>query len=181
MDYPPHIGAILLDLLPETKSNPCQVADVVIAYTTLLGLAPGEWIQALLSWTMATTGRLFSTATQANWTSRYFRETYAWPLLEEMRTVQKEPTLLCFTDEVGNRIRDKVYGMHSWQRAGRSRVSRAARHNEPKPKGTRKATPTEVYEHGRWTNRRDQKAEDMAALYNQWGVTERLAITLACM
>jgi hypothetical protein len=34
---PPHLGAILLDLLPETKSNPCQVADLVIAYTTLSG------------------------------------------------------------------------------------------------------------------------------------------------
>jgi hypothetical protein len=98
-----------------------------------------------------------------------------------MRTVTKEPTLLCFTNEDGNRIRDKVYSMHYWRRAGRSRVSRAARHNEPQPKGTRKATPTEVYEHGRWTNRRDQKGEDMVALYNQWGVTERLAITLACM
>jgi hypothetical protein len=178
---PPHIGAILLDLLPETKSNPCQVADLVIAFTTLSGLRPGEWIDSLLRLTVATTGRIFSTSTKANWSSRYFRENYAWPLLEEMRTVAKEPTLMGFTEEVGNRIRDKVYSMHSWRRAGRSRVSRSARHNEPQPKGTRKASPTEVYEHGRWTTWRDHKGEDMAAIYNQWGVTERLAITLSCM
>jgi hypothetical protein len=178
---PPNLGAILLDLLPETKSNPCQVADLVIAYATLSGLHPGEWIEALMNVEVPTNGRIFSTTTEANWTSRYFRETYAWPLLEEMRTVDKEPTLLCFTNEEGNRIRDKIYSMHSWRRAGRSRVSRAARHNEPQPRGTRKATPTEVYEHGRWTNRCDQKGEDMAALYNQWGMIERLAITLFYM
>jgi hypothetical protein len=116
--YGKDLGVILLDLLPETKSNPCQVADLVIAYTTLSGLQPGEWIEALLSLTGPTTGRIFSTTTEANWTSRYFGENYAWPLLEEMRTVAKEPTLLCFTDEDGSRIRDKVYSMHSWRRAG---------------------------------------------------------------
>jgi hypothetical protein len=76
---------------------------------------------------------------------------------------------------------NNFYSMHSWHCGGRSRVSQTARHNEPKAKGTRKATDTEVYEHGRWSHRRDETGEDMAATYNQWGLVEQLAITLLCM
>jgi hypothetical protein len=38
---PVNIGAVTLTLLDETKSDPCQVADVVLAYMTLSGLSPG--------------------------------------------------------------------------------------------------------------------------------------------
>jgi hypothetical protein len=181
-ELPPHVGAVLLNLLPETKSNPCQVADIVAAYETLSGLNLGFWAQELQTFPpFAGDGYLFSTKHNPKWVSRYFRETYAWPLLEQMRTVDKEPSLQMFGDKKGTRIRDKLYSMHSWRRAGRSRVSRSARHNEPKAKAARRATDTEVYEHGRWANRRDGSGEDMAATYNQWGLVERLAITLLCM
>jgi hypothetical protein len=74
---------------------------------------------------------------------------------------------------------DKIYSMHSWQRAGRSRVSRGPRHNEPNPKGTRMATPTEVYEHGRWQV--TTSSENMPRRYNQWYPMDRICITLFCM
>jgi hypothetical protein len=180
-ELPPHVGAVILNLLPETKSNPCQVADIVVALETLSGLDLGNWAVRLQQFQPTQNGYLFSTPKEPKWTSRYFHVTYAWPLLEQMRTVDKEPSLQLFGDVEGTRICDKVYSIHSWRRAGRSRVSRSARHNEPRPKGTRKATDTEIYEHGRWTRRRDSTGEDMPATYNQWGLAERLAITLLCM
>jgi hypothetical protein len=178
---PPNLGAVLLNLLMETKSNPCQVANLVMAYETLSGLQLGFWVTEIRRYNPTMTGFLFSTARQPKWTSRYFRETYAWPLLEQMRTVEKEPSLQIFSNEEGSRIYDNFYSMQSWRRGGRSKVSRTARHNEPKVKGTRKATEKEIYEHGRWAHRRDETCENMTATYNQWGLVERLAITLLCM
>jgi hypothetical protein len=40
-ELPPHVGAVALSLLEETKSNPCQVAALVMAYETLPGLDLG--------------------------------------------------------------------------------------------------------------------------------------------
>jgi hypothetical protein len=95
--------------------------------------------------------------------------------------VYGEPTLKIFLDEAGKRIKDRVYSIHSWWRSGRSRVSRCAWHNEPKPEGGRQASPQEVYEHGRWEATKTNRTEDMPARYNQWEVVDRLALTLCCM
>jgi hypothetical protein len=177
---PPGIGAIEFSLLPETKSDSAKTADVVIAYCTLSGLSLGKWASRLADHEPFIPGRLFSSPDYPQWTSRIFRETYAWPLLEAMR-VQGEPTLKCFSAEKGKRIRDAVYSIHSWRRSGRSRVSRSARHNEPKPAGARQATTPEIYEHGRWEAAKTNRTEDMPARYNQWEVVDRLALTLCCM
>jgi hypothetical protein len=64
---------------------------------------------------------------------------------------------------------------------GRSRVSRAARHNEPCPPGSRQATPQEIYEHGRWKAVKSNRVEDMPAHYNQWELIDCVALTLCCM
>jgi hypothetical protein len=177
---PPGIGAIELILLPETKSDPAKTADVVVAYCTLSGLSLGKWASRLADHVPFTPGRLFSSPDHPTWTSRIFRENYAWPLLEAMR-VHGEPTLKFFSDAPGKRIKDRVYSIHSWRRSGRSRVSRCARHNEPQPLGARQASPQEVYEHGRWEAAKTNRTEDMPARYNQWEVVDRLAITLCCM
>jgi hypothetical protein len=95
-----------------------------------------------------------------------------------MKTQDKEPTLQMFGDTKGTRICDKVYSIHSWRRAGRSRAGLAPRHNEPSPKGTRPATKTKIYEHGRWTLRRDNRSEAIDTTYNQWGLVERLAVIM---
>jgi hypothetical protein len=122
--------------------------------------------------------RLFSTASTSVWTSNHFRENFAYPLLELQRA-SGEPTLNAFSTKVGQRIRDKVYSMHSWRRAGRSLVSRPPRHNKPNPKGTRMATETEVYEHGRWQVS-VSAAKIMPRRYNQWDLMDRIGLSLWC-
>jgi hypothetical protein len=60
-------------------------------------------------------------------------------------------------------------------------VSRLPWHNEPKPPGTRMATDTEIYEHGRW--KKETGMEAMPGRYNQWDLLERVTLTptLHCM
>jgi hypothetical protein len=174
----PYIGAIELRLLAATKSDRTTTADVIIAWTSLSGLSLGKWITRLLQFPSAIPERLFSTGTTPVWTSNHFRHNFAYPILE-MQRISGEPTLKAFSDKEGHRIMDKVYSMHSWRRAGRSRVSRQPRHNEPNPKGTRKATETEVYEHGRWQVK--ASTENMPRRYNQWDLMDRICITLFCM
>jgi hypothetical protein len=173
---PPNVGAIEFNLLAETKTDPCRVADIVMAYETLSGLCLGQWVIRLSTFEPTIPGQLFSSKRHPVWTSRIFREEFAWPLLELMRR-QGEPTLAPFSDVPGRRIRDMVWSLHSWRRAGRSRVSRGPRHNEPNPSGTRKATSQEIYEHARWELYQQRSSEDMAARYNQWELIDRLAIT----
>jgi hypothetical protein len=94
-NLPPGVGAIELTLLPETKSDPAKTSDIVVAYTTLSGLSLGQWAHRLATHDSAIPGRLFSSVDYATWTSRIFREKYAWPLLEAMR-IQGEPTFEIF-------------------------------------------------------------------------------------
>jgi hypothetical protein len=175
---PEGMGAVEFSLGDETKSDPCKTADVVMAWETLSGLQLGKWMERLFAHSPSKGGKLFSTTAQPHWTSRHFREQYAWPFLEQMRR-EGEPTLKVFGTARGKRIKDKVYSLHSWRRAGRSRVSRPPRHNEPNPPGTRVATLIEIYEHGRW--RCKGKSEDMPSHYNQWDLADRLPISLFCM
>lgn len=172
------IGALELDLLPETKTDPTVVADVVLAFTSLSGLSPGKWALRVTAFSSAVPGLLFSTKETPRWTSQHFRRDFAIPLLEVMR-LEGEPTLRSFSHKRGHRLQDKVYSFHSWRRSGRSRVSRLPRHNEPNPPGTRKASEDEVYEHGRWTQA--VSSETMAQRYNQWDLADRLQISLFCM
>jgi hypothetical protein len=175
---PPGVGALEYSLLAATKSDPTIAADVILAYTTLTGLSPGKWAARLAQFAPVHAERLFSTNLMPTWTSRHFREKFAIPLLEVQR-LSGEPTLQTFSTKAGQRIQDKVYSMHSWRRGGRSKVSRSARHSEPKPKGARRATPDEIYEHGRWTN--SQAGENMPRRYNQWDLADRIGLTLFCM
>jgi hypothetical protein len=175
---PPDVGAIEYSLLAATKSDPTKAADVILAYTTLTGLSPGIWAQRLAQFTPARANLLFSTQTTPVWTSRHFRDNFAIPLLE-MQRLSGKPTLQSFTTKPGQRIADKVYSIHSWRRGGRSKVSRSPRHNEPKPRGVRRATPEEIYEHGRWAL--SQAGENMPRRYNQWDLADRIGLTLFCM
>jgi hypothetical protein len=123
-------------------------------------------------------GRLFSTRKNPVWPSQHFHLDFAYPILELQRAAG-ELTLKAFTDQPGQRIMDKVYSMHSWRRTGRSRVSRKPRHDEPNPKGTPMASPTEVYKHGRWQVA--ASSENIPRRYNQWDLIDRIGITLFCM
>jgi len=177
---PPNVGTVEVTLLEETKNNHVAVADVVVAYTTLSGLSLGRWVDRLRDFTPHQPGRLFSSPMYPEFNSAVFRVHFAWPLLHAMK-LHGEPTLQNFGDAVGTRIRDHVYSFHSWRRAGRSRVSRAARHNEPCPPGSRQASSQEIYEHARWEAVRSNRVEDMPSHYNQWELIDRVALTLCCM
>jgi hypothetical protein len=172
------MGLVTGTLLPETKTDPTQAADVVIAYRCLSGLSLGLWMDRLATFQATAQPLLFSTARKPLWTSLHFRTTYAWPLLEQQR-LAGEATLRGFSTVPGHRIRDKIWSMHSWRRGGRSRVSRGPRAGEPRIPGRRKATNTEIVEHGRW--RRRMGGEDMPTHYNQWDVVDRAAITTLSM
>lgn len=65
----------------------------------------------------------------------------------------------------GHRIRDKIRGIHSWRRGGRSRVSRNPRSGGPTIPGREKTAVTEIVEHGRWW-RCSIGGEDMPTNYN---------------
>jgi hypothetical protein len=177
-NLPPGIGAVEHTLLTETKSDPTLVADFVVAYTTLSGLSLGTWLERLQSFAPYDPETLFPTSRTPEWTSRHFRVNFAIPILERHRR-KGEPTLSMFSDERGNRMIDKIYSIHSWRRAGRSKVSRVPRHDEPRPKGSRKASPEEVYEHGHWEKKQDN--ESMPRRYNQWDLSDRICVSYVCM
>lgn len=175
---PEGFGAVECNLGPDTKSDPTAIADVLIAFETISGLSLGRWLLRVLDHAPALPGHLLSTAANFKWTSSYFRHKYAWPLLEQQR-LEGEPTLQHFSDQPGNRIRDKVWGMHSWRRGGRSDSQRPPRPGEVFHPLQRIATGPEVTEHGRWRHR--YKGEAMEVHYRAWDVFQRIGITLFCM
>jgi len=78
-----------------------------------------------------------------------------------------------FTDEVaGNRIEDKYYSFGTYRRGGRTASGKRGH-------GTKKASTDEIYEHGRWERRLD--SENMPTRYNEYGLDDRITITLCCM
>jgi hypothetical protein len=175
------MGAILANLLPETKTDKTCVADIVIAFETLSGLSLGKWFQRVQALSTTTSTKVFATTNHPRWSSRLFRKRFAVPILDQMRR-SGEPTLQIFSDEPGHRICDAVFSMHSWRRAGRSHVERAPRPHVRKRRFARKASPTEVDEHGRWRTRRQPGQHvSMPILYNQWELIDRIAITYFCM
>ena len=82
------------------------------------------------------------------------------------------PFLLAFSTTVGNRIEDMYYSMGTYRRGGRSSCTK-------RTNGTLKATPAEVYEHGRWTVK--QSKENMPTRYNELTLADCINLTLLCM
>jgi len=104
-------------------------------------------------------------------TSSYFRNEYLYPFLHRLKQ-EGDATLLAFTQEVGNRIEDKYYSMHSYRRGGNSQATKRRR-------GKKVASSIQVYEHGRWKIKR--QAENMPTRYREYTLEDRLYITLLCM
>jgi hypothetical protein len=182
LGLPAGVGALLFRLLKETKTNPTMTADVVVAWKCISGLSIGLWFTRMLQFEPHENGYLLASNHQSRWSSRYFRKTYAWPLLEAQR-LTGEPTLKAFTTVEGNRISDKVYALHSWRRGGRSRCQREPREDETTwclGLCRVKADVMQVYEHGRW-RLKNQGKETMIQHYNEWEVLDRVVITLVSM
>ena len=105
-DLPPGQGFVGFKLTPETKSSPYQQVDLEVAYTCASGLSLGMWLERLLSFPSTSPDEpLFSSSRNKAWDSKYFRQTYLWPLLEDMRAAV-EPSLQFVKDVDGQQIKD---------------------------------------------------------------------------
>lgn len=181
---PTNVGAILLRLLEQTKSSQSSVADVVISFCTGSGLSLGKWILRLRA-CCTPDGRvdttslwvtderfLFEHASGAPWDSAFYRSTFLIPFLQ-MQRIEGDAYLQPYDGSPGWTLLEAFYSMHVHRAGGRSHVS------QKRPGCFRKATNEEVNEHGRWRLKRS--GESMAEQYRQWGLPERVAITLLCM
>jgi hypothetical protein len=184
MALPAHVGAILIKLLEQTKTNRSSVADVVVAFTSGSGLSLGKWLQRIRSHVDGPNPTDSATDWQSDlrfvfchssgqpWDSTYFRHTYLLPLLQIQR-LQGNAYLRQFDGTPGKSLVEAFYSMHCYRRGGRTQVS------QKRSGCTRKATVEEVNEHGRW--RRNRSSESMAEQYRQWPLLDRIAITILCM
>lgn len=174
-DLPANTGAILLSLLPETKSSRSLKADVLVAMRTATGLTIDRWLRRVLFFhdrTPDPSARVFQPHAGQPWDSHHYRTTFLYPGLEFLRT-SGDAFLQTIGDSRGNCIPDKFWALHSYRRGARSYSQRSQpllRH--------KKATERQVYEHGRWKYRRG--SEPIGVQYREWTLYERLRITLFC-
>jgi hypothetical protein len=172
------VGVVSLRLLPETKTNPSRIADVIIAHTCWSGLSLGVWLERLLHHPPTHGDLLFSTHKQPIWTSLYFRRYHVWPHLEILR-LMGDPSMAIFGPKgglspEGQGVTEKIYSMHSWRRG----ADTFAQQFHPRQQ-SRKALMDEIYEHGRW--KRGGRSEEMHIHYREWDMVQRLCITQLCM
>ena len=169
---PQSIGAVGLLLLPGTKGSQRVQADVWVTHTTSSGLSLGTWWSRFvtLQGSLQPDHLIFINDDGVPWTSSYFCLHYLYPWLSAQ---QLEGDIYLRTGGADNlSIPERFYSFGVFRRGGRLDVSdvRAGSH--------RKATKEEINEHGRW---RYRKAADMQQHYLQWGVEEKIKLTLFAM
>ncbi len=176
---PPNSGCVQLALLAETKSSRTVTADVIVAWRTASGLHFGPWVALLLSrmdalgWTAPHCLLFQDPRSLAPWTSTYYRHELLFPLLRLQR-LEGDPYLQQFDDQTpGRRFADHFTMFHLLRRGARTHVTKH------RPGCIRKATPMEIYSHGRWRviNR---GAEAIDIHYVEPTLEDRLYLTLLC-
>lgn len=176
VDLPIGLGAVLLGLLPETKTSRTRRADVVCAYETLSGYSLGRW--ATRARVYAYDGELspiFIHPDGTPWTSRYFRERYLYPSLRSQQAAG-DALLKAFDMLTGpNSIAAKFWSLHCMRRGARTQVTRGGRIASYR---FMKASPDQVYEHGRWERKRS--GEKIDVVYREWTIRDRVKITFYC-
>ena len=174
VDLPPGCGMLALSLLPETKSSRTTTADVLVAYRTLSGLCIGQWFSRAFALRPSTSdvALVFTDALGLPWDLQYCRLAYLYPSLHTQR-VAGDPFLRAFDGTGGNSLEDKFWSLHCYRRGSRSHVSRGGRYGDNR---FRRATPDQVYMHGRWRLRRQNKPIDRT--YQEWTNRDRIKITL---
>ena len=172
-DLPTGQGFIGYELTPETKSSPSLQVDLEVAYACASGLSLGIWMERLMSFPASSPDEpLFSSAKNPKWDSKYFRQNYLWPLLEDMRATG-EPSLQFVKDVDGQRIKDHFYSCHSYRRGSETACQR-------KDIGLRKATAQEIAAQARWRVQNRGK-EPVMVHYTEWDLFQRLALTCCCL
>lgn len=176
--FPP-LGALLYRLGPETKSERSRRADVICAAHTRGGFDLARWYHrcqlcaGLRSCdTPYDTSHIFRHPTGGVWTSQYFRTAYLYPLLRTLQAAG-DAHLTPFTNDPGNRLEDKIWSMHSYRRGARTHVSKKRGPHH------RRATDTQVYEHARWSKRRNGEPVDVQ--YRDWTYADRIELTYLSM
>ena len=174
---PSNVGAILLQLLPSTKSSRNKQVDIVIAWDTASGLSLGYWISKLfnllhkLNWD-SPSGYLFRTTSTSPWNSHYFRVHHLYPLLH-LQYLNGDATFRHINITSSHDIPYYVYSMHSYRRGAKT-------HCTKKRDGCiRKARDCEDIEHGRWRIK-NQGKEDMSTHYKEPSIEDRVYLTLLC-
>ena len=173
----PGIGAISLQLLPETKTNRTSRADQYISYCSASGLTCGYWLDELMALHVRifgqASGPVFRYVSGDRWSSTYFRHNYLYPWLEQQRQAG-DPMLQQFDPNSDkDSIPARFFSMGCYRRGGRSHVTKK------RPGCIRKATPLEIYEHGRWAITTGTEAAPIH--YNEPSIPDKLDITLLCM
>lgn len=176
-NLPPGVGAILLRLLPSTKSLRDKQADMVIAWKTSGGLQLGFWLTQLLSvmeklnW-VSSHSYIFRNERNTPWTSYYFRTHHLYPnLLHQFNA--KDPLLCHLSITPNHGVEWFYYSLHSYRRGAQSHCLRQ------RPGCTRASFPHERVEHGRWRIK-NKGIEDMPTHYTEASVEDRIYITLLC-
>lgn len=182
LGLPTGVGAVRLRLRPETKSQRSVRADMVLAYKSGAGIPLGVWIlRAYSTYPGSRAGLrhshlpIFMHPDQTPWTSLYFRERYLYPALHRQRA-GGDPWLVPFGLGGVVALEEAFWSLSSYRNGARSWVSRSRLYGT---KRQRKATPEEVYEHGRWRRQRNSEAIDK--IYQQWTYEDQIAITAYCM
>lgn len=176
VDLPKGIGAVLLQLLPETKSSRTKKADVVCAYKTMSGYTLGRWISRARCYSKASDSELlFCHPNGRAWDSLYFRETYLYPGLRSQQAAG-DPLLKAFDALTGpNSIAAKFWSLHCDRRGARTQSTRGGHVGGYY---FSKATKDQVYEHARWERKRS--GEQVDVIYREWTIRDRIKITLYC-
>ena len=178
-DLPKGVGALLLRLSAETKSERGKAVDVPIAYATKAGFKPGLWMTRVLQLREGVVPPeedptlVFQDADGIVWDSALYRERYLYPYLYSAQ-MQGDAHLGPFGGTDGSGIPQKFYSLHCYRRGARSHVARLRGNSH-----RRLATLDEIYEHARWRRKRSGEAVDQ--LYKDLPLYDRLAITLLCM
>jgi hypothetical protein len=179
-DLPYGLGALLLRLQPETKSNRLSTADVAIAFETRSGFQIGRWFHRAQRHGLGgldgatNSSPAFTRDDGLPWTSAYFRQTFIYPLLHQQQQ-EGDAYLSPFDGSPGNSIADKFWSLHFYRRGANTHVSRGGLHGGIR---FRRATSIQSYEHARWRRRRS--SERIHLQYQQWPLLERLKLTLFC-
>jgi hypothetical protein len=169
------LGAILLELLEQTKSSQHAVADVVVAYTTYSDLSLGNWL-ALLSAELPpgeTQSKAFVLCDPSGsaWTSHLYRHKFFHPALYACQA-SGDPFLQQFNGIDRPTIPAAFWSFNTQRRTGRSNVSKKRLFTY------RAAFPAEVVEHGHWHLSRSSL--DMRLAYLEWSVEDRVCVTFLC-
>ena len=169
-NLPQGVGVLGLKLLENTKASQTRRADVWISFTTSSGLSVGKWWCRFLNHraNQDQHTNIFYTEGQRVWTSEYFRTTFLYPWLSELQA-QGDAYLIPYDGSNNNSIPDAFYSLGCFRRGARLDVDQC------REGSIRKATPREITEHGRWRIRR---APDMSTHYLEWGVEEKVKLTL---